>query len=461
MSIVSVKLSRNTTIFLLRILIITALSSIIFSSSACRKNQNPLEQPEEPVKMTLEKMDATCTKTVLKLHLENAKFPVEASLSKNNLQYAAFKMFSGDTLIYVDSLLPKQQYNFKLTTINQGKNSDTAYAITETPDTTLHNFSTETKMFGEGTNSVLKDVAIINDTDIWAVGAIYMLDSTGHNYNLYNAIHWNGNEWKLYRLKFLDYCDQPGFDIYPADAIIAFSNSSIIVSSQGQITKFNNTTQTEIICTDAAVLKFYGRNATDIYGVGWGGRIIHYDGQKWQRQESGTTLDLLDVWGTPDGKTVWACGYDRGSYSTTVLLRYNGTIWEKMFEGSPLVVLNNDNAGLFGGVWTNSNYWTYLMNVDFIKFQKNTLEIKPESTGSTLSDVGFGMRGTNCNNIFIGGQHGLVGHYNGYSYREIPELRGSGQFLYGLSVKGHTVCVVGEQRVNTFFYKAVIHIIKY
>jgi hypothetical protein len=36
----------------------------------------------------------------------------------------------------------------------------------------------------------------------------------------------------------------------------------------------------------------------DVYAVGWGGTILHYDGSSWSRMSSGTDRDLRGVWGS-------------------------------------------------------------------------------------------------------------------------------------------------------------------
>ena len=77
------------------------------------------------------------------------------------------------------------------------------------PDTTSHSFTWQTFEFGDdgASPSSLKDVAIINDSDIWAVGSVYLNDSTGQpDYNAYNAIHWDGNKWNIKRLKYYGIC---------------------------------------------------------------------------------------------------------------------------------------------------------------------------------------------------------------------------------------------------------------
>jgi hypothetical protein len=39
----------------------------------------------------------------------------------------------------------------------------------------------------------------------------------------------------------------------------------------------------------------WGFSATDVYAVGAGGTILHYDGAVWSRVPSPTTADLYDV----------------------------------------------------------------------------------------------------------------------------------------------------------------------
>lgn len=67
----------------------------------------------------------------------------------------------------------------------------------DTIDTTSHNFNFQTWRFGEHSSSTLYDVAIIDENNIWAVGEIYLNDSTGQPDPMpYNAIQWNGIQWQ-------------------------------------------------------------------------------------------------------------------------------------------------------------------------------------------------------------------------------------------------------------------------
>jgi hypothetical protein len=68
-------------------------------------------------------------------------------------------------------------------------------------DTTSHNFTWTTYTLGGASSSSFSDVAIINDTLIYATGEVYQYDSTGQlDPYPYCIAQWNGVEWKLRRL---------------------------------------------------------------------------------------------------------------------------------------------------------------------------------------------------------------------------------------------------------------------
>jgi hypothetical protein len=74
-----------------------------------------------------------------------------------------------------------------------------------------------------------------------------------------------------------------------------------------------------------ALFKIWGVDANDIWAVGHRGLIFHWDGSDWTEQTSGTSLDLISLWGTgPDN--VLAVG----GRSDAVVLRYDGAQWSAM-----------------------------------------------------------------------------------------------------------------------------------
>ncbi|HTK42658.1 MAG TPA: Ig-like domain-containing protein, partial [Gemmatimonadales bacterium] len=51
----------------------------------------------------------------------------------------------------------------------------------------------------------------------------------------------------------------------------------------------------------------WGTSATDVYAVGAGGTILHYDGHSWSAMTSGTGASFSGVWGTSAGD-IYAVG---------------------------------------------------------------------------------------------------------------------------------------------------------
>jgi hypothetical protein len=77
-------------------------------------------------------------------------------------------------------------------------------------DTTSNNFTwTQYTFGGQGGSSYFKDVAIVNDSDIWAVGSIYTSPDT-----MYNAAHWDGVKWSLLQIPFYTICGQSHITIF-------------------------------------------------------------------------------------------------------------------------------------------------------------------------------------------------------------------------------------------------------
>src|SRR5690606_8070722 len=145
-----------------------------------------------------------------------------------------------DSLLYIDSLLPNQTYSFQVSSIQSaagGPVSSNELSVT-TLDTTSHNFTWQTFEFGQHSSSILYDVAIIDENNIWAVGEIYLNDSIGNPDNsAYNAVHWDGQNWNLIRLNMFSTCNPINYP--PLKAVLPFSENNIVFTSGGSIGWFN------------------------------------------------------------------------------------------------------------------------------------------------------------------------------------------------------------------------------
>ena len=172
-------------------------------------------------------------------------------------------------------------------------------------DTTSHNFTFETFTFG-GTagSSILYDVAIINENDIWAVGEIYVADSSQNGYTMYNAVHWDGNSWTTKRIQTIF---RGNVITVPLTGVFTFSTTDIwMVGSLPIHGDGNNWIMYDLRTTvdpSLSLAKAWGKSTDDMYFVGNSGSIAHYQNGQWSRIESGTDLNFLDIYGSIDPNT--------------------------------------------------------------------------------------------------------------------------------------------------------------
>jgi hypothetical protein len=103
-------------------------------------------------------------------------------------------------------------------------------------------------------------VSIISDSNIWAVGELFLNDSSGNlDPILYNAAHWDGSSWRVTRIPYM----YQGSPIYgPIRWIFALDESDI-----------------------------------------WFGNSVHWDGQQFHNVNIGTSIfygiGSNKMWGSP------------------------------------------------------------------------------------------------------------------------------------------------------------------
>jgi len=313
------------------------------------------------------------------------------------------------------------------------------------PDTTSHEFTWQTFTFGDGASSVLYDVAIINDTLAYAVGEIYKLDSTGNwDPNAYNLARWNGQHWELKRIYTYSTCN--AVDYAPLRAIWVFSDSSILVTSGGSLGRYNgriNTPDCSIRpLVTGSINKIWASSENGVYVVGNNGFIAHYDGVEWRRIESGTTLDIGDLWGATDRAT-----------ARLELLAVAGNPYTSLdrkilrISGTTVTVLSDSGIGQpLTGIWFDPNRHYYVVGSGI--YEKDDLS-DPAWRNSPLDITTFyinKVRGTAVSDVFVCGAYGELLHYNGsswWSYRSETGLV-NGQY-YAIAAKGTLVIAVGYE----------------
>ena len=150
----------------------------------------------------------------------------------------------------------------------------------------------------------------------------------------------------------------------------------------------------------------WGFSGSDIFAVGDGGSISHYDGRSWERFETGAAENLNGVWG-PDPKRVFAVG-DAG-----LVLVYNGTSWVEQ----PRIT-----TATLRSVWGNDYEDVYVVGDGGVILNFNGAEWRTMQSPSS-QDL-YAVWGCGCYNIYAAGNGGTVLAYDRQAWRAIPGITG-------------------------------------
>ena len=430
---------------------ITVLILLGICFTSCKEEENnPIPPPEDQPQVNLILEDVSCTEAWIKLSTSSLALPSAVDLYRDSSFVETINLTSEDTVLYVDSLLPNHTYKYQSVIQSTGQSGN--QLSVNTMDTTSHNRNWEVFLFGEYAQSIIRDIAIIDENNIWAVGEIYMLDSLGQqDPQRYNLAVWNGNDWEIKRVPYY-YQGQPFYN--PIRSVFAFGANDIWFCGNGLINwNGNQYNPVPIPWGPYWINKIWGTSSNDIYIVGYNGKIAHHQNSNWSIEESGTTVDLLDIWGGSDG-TLWSCGHT-GDYNTSVLLRNTGFGWEKIYEGNSETQNNGYQIGPINGIWGTNEFRIYMVNKSGLYIQPNSSELILDKEIVKTSYFSFSADGTDDNNIYISGEW-FVGHWNGVSYREYPVLYKQFRKYYSIKVKGNTVCAGGTDYNGPIFSQAVI-----
>ena len=208
-------------------------------------------------------------------------------------------------------------------------------------------------------------------------------------------IHWDGNEWTLYHIQNMGIDASAGYGIWAS-------------------------------------------SPSNIYFVGYKGSIVHYDGKNFRKLESGTTLDIRDIWGAKNKRSgKWEILAVASNDQDKCLLRIQNNIATKL----SVTGLSN----ILDGIWFIPNYQYYVVGAGI--HYKSKLDDSPwscYSSGEVTSYQSHRISGAGINDIFVVGSYCEVVHYNGstwYNYRnEIPLAGGA---FGGISVKDNLVAISG------------------
>jgi hypothetical protein len=400
--------------------------------AGCRK-----EAPPQPYvrSIDLEALDASCTEAWLRVRFTDSAAPRAFALKRDGQTILSALNSSPDTLVIDEGLLPNRTYTYRAYRLADSRLVDSTTQVSLTTlDSTSHLFQFSIDTLGTH-SSVLYDVAIINDTLVYAVGEIFHRDSS-ENWTFFNLAKWNGREWTLHRVYYR------GNNIIHTRWILAFAWNDIWITPY---THWDGTTWREVpfdpIFSGVWTNKAWGTSSSDFYVVGNGGFIAHYDGVRWRRIESGTTLGIQDLSGTVDLLTgryqVLAVASNKFTNDGVAILQILSTqVIMLPVSGLPTTSLVS--------IWS-ANGRKYYVCGDGLYTTNDVRSSWRRLVEGVPPIYKEGVRGNALNDIFVVGDFGLTLHWNGftwheYSGSELPYFQGQYQAIY---IKGNTVVAVG------------------
>jgi hypothetical protein len=408
-------------------MVVLAALSVLFCFAQCSKGVNPDDLPR--LELTAE--NVISKEVWLRVKFVNVRQPWEFVVERDGKQIAAGRTQKADTLVIDTTATPKRLHRYKVIQLEGGVRtleSDVLEVVTL--DTTSHAVRWEVDTLG--VRGTIFDVWAFARDNIWAVGEIYLRDSTGkEDPVLYNIAKWNGQKWQSERVF-----------LAPTYSVFAFAPNDIWIGSGTPYHWNGQSWRGYVYAGEGFYLKkIWGTSSSNLFAVGSNGSIIRFNGSSWQRMESGTTVDLEDVWGI-DEKHVWATGTNSRD-GRCVILQFNGSSWSVLYDsfGKP-----PNLVFAFSSLWAQHEKVLYLIGGSRLR----TLNLNDGTfrrTHSLGERFKYRIRGTKQNDIFEVGSGGEIVHDNGATRYLYPEARFFGRgsaFWYTVQPSREFVVIGGE-----------------
>ncbi|MBI4285755.1 MAG: hypothetical protein HY670_07635 [Chloroflexi bacterium] len=239
----------------------------------------------------------------------------------------------------------------------------------------------------------------------------------------------------------------PFYDIWGSSSSDVFA-----VGSGGTILHYDGTSWSEMTSgTMDTLLAAWGSSASDVFAIGDRGTILHYDGTSWSEMDTGTTGTLFDVWGS-SASDVFAVG------SSGTILHYDGTSWSQMssgtmdtllaawgssasdvfaigsggtilhYGGASWTLMDSGTSNSLYGVWGNSSSDVFAVGEWGTVLHYDTGSW--EWMGSITTTGLYGVWGSSSSDVFAVGSDGTILHYDGTSWSQMAS--GTTNSLYGV-----------------------------
>lgn len=318
-------------------------------------------------------------------------------------------------------------------------NSLTPLSPESNTDTTSHNFTWEIYPLGDLASTVW-DVTLLEYDRFLVCGHIYGPQSSEGN--TYNAVEFDNYDWNYSRIPSKYFDGQWGFSTILA--ILSFDINNVWgFTTAGSYVRLEDTTWTSEMVWEAkgSIYAIWGPSSNHVYFAGTNGNITRLYDNEWHLLSTTTEVNLLDIWGSENGKEVWACGHE-GNYSKSALLRVNlnkaEIVWQYPDENS-----NYPYESYLNSLYFKNDHEILLTGNKSI-YNHNIQTSVATKLDVQLSSFPAQIKGSAENNIFVAGQDGMVVHFNGSTWKEYKELYNPGYVYRSISCSENQVVITGN-----------------
>lgn len=327
------------------------------------------------------------------------------------------------------------------------------------PDTTSHAIFLEIDtLVSVGTSSQVNDVAVVDDSTIWLVGQFFTEGRyTNDNdwQTQFTISRWNSPNWAYDGIYYND-------NFYNSEfyAIHIFSEDDIWISSQNLWHWSNNGWKHYHIWNlglanenEGGIAALWGSDPDDVYFVGVGGLILHWDGSDLSRMTSNTNADLVSIAGTQG--IIWTCGQDYYTHER-VLLEYRDGNWQKKELPGGWTPTTGDFLSV--GAYKDSLYmagWSCLLIESAKNPDKHRMihfsHIDTARIAGVTNYYFNDMLVLGYADIFFSCGFGRIYHYNGRSlYRYPVELDG---WMTGIDGNDNFIVAIGYDMQTAYVFR--------
>jgi hypothetical protein len=200
------------------------------------------------------------------------------TLYRNGRAVLSFPQGPVDTTVVDNSLSPKHGYTYTLSYLGSLGLPVSTVNVT-TMDTTSHNIEWHIDTIAGGW---INDVAIINDSLVYAVGDLFTKDSvTMLDTVPWNTAVWNGRSWSLNVVWFQDPPNSPYYCKCELEGILSMTPSQILMTGGMELIQWNGISVNNYSYAQTSIQHLWAMSPTSIYGVGRGGGISCFNGVSW------------------------------------------------------------------------------------------------------------------------------------------------------------------------------------